>query len=209
MSVLRLHPAPQQRCGLKGLYLGLNLHRQASDGDVLVYSNFIASVDGRIALPDPDSGEYVVPGDIANRRDWRLYQELAAQADVLLVSGRYFRQLEKGCAQDMLPLGDEPEYADLHDWRQRQQLAPQPAVFVFSQSLDIPVQALASLAGRQVAVLTGAQADSGKRQELARAGWRSSQQGTVGWTVRWSDRPWPDTDTAVPMRLPDRNCIAC
>lgn len=170
MNVLRLYPPGQQQCEFDRLYLGLNLHRQASAGDVLIYTNFIASVDGRIALPNPDSGEFGVPGAIANKRDWRLYQELAAQADVLLVSGRYFRQLARGQAQDLLPLGREPEYADLHDWRRQQQLSPQPALLILTNSLDIPLEALEIFRDRRVMVLTGADANSRKRQQLEMAG---------------------------------------
>jgi len=97
-DVLQLYPASHRQRTLNGLYLGLNLHRQAEIGDVLIYANYIASVDGRIAVRDEGSGEFVVPPAIANKRDWRLYQELAAQADVMLTSARYFRQLATGVA---------------------------------------------------------------------------------------------------------------
>ena len=159
MSLLRLYPAPSEPCRLQGLYLDLGLHRQAAAGETVIYTNFIASLDGRIALYDAASGDYGVPEAIANKRDWRLYQELAAQADVLLVSGRYFRQLAKGTAQDLLPLGLEPEYADLHGWRRQQQLSPQPDLFVLSNTLDIPTEALERFRGRRLIVLTGRQGD--------------------------------------------------
>ena len=87
MTVLQLYPPPQRKMSLNGLYLGLRLHREAVEGELFVYANFIASLDGRISLPD-SYGEQGVPSSLANKRDWRLYQELAAQADVMLTRAR-------------------------------------------------------------------------------------------------------------------------
>lgn len=170
MTLLRLYPTPSEQRSLAGLYLDLGLQRRAVEGEVLIYTNFIASLDGRIALFDAVSGELGVPGAIANRRDWRLYQELAAQADVLLVSGRYFRQLARGQAQDLLPLGLEPAYADLHAWRRQQGMRPQPDILVLSDSLDIPAEALAHFADRRILVLSGNRGDGEARKRLEAAG---------------------------------------
>lgn len=170
MSLLRLYPAPSAPCRLQGLYLDLGLHRRAATGATLIYTNFIASLDGRIALYDAASGDFGVPLAIANGRDWRLYQELAAQADVLIVSGRYFRQLAQGRAQAILPLGMEPEYADLHAWRRQQGLKEQPDILVLSDSLDLPAEALARFAGRRILVLTGSRPSREKRERLERHG---------------------------------------
>ena len=160
MSVLRLYPLPAEQTPLKGLYLSLNLHRQAAEGDMLIYSNYVASMDGRISLRDADSGQFIVPGAIANKRDWRLYQELAAQADVMITSARYFRQLAQGQAQDLLPVGQGPDYADLLDWRRDQGMDVQPAIAIVSNSLDIPAAALDMMYGRDIYVFTTEQADS-------------------------------------------------
>lgn len=138
---------------LAGSYLALDLHRRAAAGDILIYANFIASLDGRIAVRGADGG-YHVPDDLANARDWRLYQELAAQSDVLITSGRYFRQLAENKAQDALPIGDEEAYADVRAWRLAQGMPAQPAVAIVSASLDIPELALKQLAGRRIVVLT-------------------------------------------------------
>ena len=56
-------------------------------------------LDGRIALPAAGRSSHQVPPAIANARDWRLFQELAAQADLLITSARYFRQSEDQEAQ--------------------------------------------------------------------------------------------------------------
>ncbi|MDQ6959507.1 MAG: dihydrofolate reductase family protein [Mariprofundaceae bacterium] len=168
MSVLRLYPTPQEQTLLEGLYLGLDLHRQAADGDVLIYSNYIASMDGRISLRDANSNQFIVPKTITNKRDWRLYQELAAQADVIITSARYFRQLAKGQAQDLLPVGKA--YADLLDWRHSQGLDSQPAIAIVSNSLDIPAAALDMVHGRDIYVFTTKQADPAWEMALKRHG---------------------------------------
>ncbi len=179
MSVLRLYPVPYERKPLKGLYLGLNLHRRAQDDDVLIYSSYIASVDGRISLHDADSGQFSVPGTMTNKRDWRLYQELAAQADVLITSARYFRQLAAGQAQDVLPVGQSRDFADLPDWRHDQGLDAQPAVAIVSNSLDIPVKALDRVHGRDIYVFTTKQADLTREKALKRYGARVIHAGRV------------------------------
>ncbi len=165
MTVLQLYPAPQQEMALKGLYLCRQLQRQAALGDMLIYANYIASLDGRISLPDMHggaAGEQGVPAALANKRDWRLYQELAAQSDIMLTSARYFRQLAKGNAQDLLPVGTGEDYADLCAWRQAQGLTPQPDVAIVSASLDIPQAALEKVQDRRMLLLTTARAETAK-----------------------------------------------
>jgi len=115
-TLTRIFPAPEADVALEGLYLQHALHLpSASQQGPLVYSNFITSLDGRIAVEHPVTGQFGVPDTIANRRDWRLYQELAAQADILVTSARYLRDLSQGWAQDTLPLSSDPAYADLQD----------------------------------------------------------------------------------------------
>ena len=168
--ILRLYPPPQETLPLEGTYLQLNLHRQGTPERPLIYSNYIASLDGRISVKDAETGEFVVPDAIANKRDWRLYQELAAQCDVLITSARYFRQLAKDQAQDMLPVGKKKEYADLLEFRHREGLSDQPAVIILSRSLDIPLKALDRISDRDIYVLTTMSADESKVAQLTQHG---------------------------------------
>ncbi len=170
LGVQQLLPQCTKIETLNGLYLGLMLHQQAEVGQVLIYSNYIASLDGRIALQDERTGICAVPECIANARDWRLYQELAAQADVMLTSARYFRQLAQGCAQDLLPVGSGAEFQDLKVWRQQQGLQAQPDVVIVSASLDIPLSSLTRFSDRKLWVMTVAQADKQRLQALQQAG---------------------------------------
>ena len=138
--VTRLYPAPGGQHPLEGLYLQHQLHKQPDKP--YVYSNFITSLDGRISLGNDDSTTHTVPAATVNPRDWRLYQELAGQADLLITSGRYFRQSLAGEAQDQLPVGNQAEFADIREWRLTQGLPPQPDIAILSSSLDIPIAAL-------------------------------------------------------------------
>lgn len=128
----------------------------------LVYTNFITSMDGRIAIDHPVTGKRGVPKFITNPRDWRLYQLLAAQADVLLVSARYIRELSKGDAQDSLPVSQADEFHDLRAWRLERGMSPQPAVVILSASLDIPLARVCDIFNREVYVATGKQSPDSK-----------------------------------------------
>jgi len=166
--VRSLVPALSESLPLEGLYLNLNLHREAGDGDIHIYSNYVASLDGRISRFNPETGDYEVPKSLANARDWRLYQELAAQSDLLITSARYFRQLSKGMAQDMLPIGNK--FEELKQWRLDQGLKAQPDVAILSRSLDIPTEVLEQLGDRTIYVMTSASAPADKRAELESIG---------------------------------------
>lgn len=168
MSIQRLYPDHIESLPLEGLYLGLNLHRQADENDLLIYSNYIATVDGRISSYNFATDSYEVPESLGNRRDWRLYQELAAQSDVLITSARYFRQLLAGNAQDMLPVGSD--YHDLIQWRLEQGLTKQPAVAILSRTLEIPVETIDLLQDRDIYVITSAIASVDKKDALEAAG---------------------------------------
>lgn len=171
--VLRLFPPPHEELPLKGLYLSHRLQ-----GRRLIYTNFATSLDGRIALPDPKRGVHRIPKQVANARDWRLFQELAAQADLLLTSGRYFRDLASGQAQSSIPVSNDPKHADLLRWRAAHGLSPQPAVGVLSASLDVPLPPSLRQEGRPVYIFTGTAADKNRAHALERQGAKVIHTGT-------------------------------
>ena len=168
-SVIELYPASGTRRPLQGLYLKQALETGKPRDSAFIYSNFISSLDGRIALPGPGRNSHQVPPAIANSRDWRLFQELAAQADLLITSGRYFRQSEDSEAQAELPVGLSTEFDDLRAWRIQQGLSPQPDIAVFSASLDVPVSAINRYGDRKVFLITGSAADSEKLGQITAA----------------------------------------
>ena len=171
-TVTQLYPLPAQELALHGLYLGHDVQGLAAERErPLVYANFVASLDGRIAVPGPTGSGLVVPKQVANPRDWRLFQELAVQADVVLSSGRYLRDYASGHAQEILRVYDDPQFADLAQWRVQHGLSPQPDIAVISASLDFPVPEALLAGGRRVLIFTTEQADARRVQELeAQAG---------------------------------------
>ncbi len=135
-------------------------------GRPLVYANFVTSLDGRIALPGPTGSGMTPPKQVTNSRDWRLFQELAVQADVVISSGRYLRDYAGGHTQEILQVHDDPQFADLAQWRVQQGLAPQPDIAVISASLDFPLPAALLAGGRRVLIFTTEQADRSRAREL-------------------------------------------
>ncbi len=93
-----------------------------------------------------------MPDSLANPRDWRLYQELAIQADVIITSGRYVRGRVAGTEGPIFTYADDPAMADLVGWREQRGLSDRPAVAVVSRSLEFDERAAADIAGDVVAV---------------------------------------------------------
>ncbi len=54
--LIELHPQPGGSRELAGTWLELDLHRLARQGAPLIYGSFVSSLDGRIAVADPQSG---------------------------------------------------------------------------------------------------------------------------------------------------------
>jgi len=167
--LLQLYPPCQEnRPTVPGLYLAHRLNQRGGSGHPFVYSNYVLSLDGRIALEYPHSGHLGIPPPITSDTDWRLYQELAAQADVLLTSGRYIRELAAGEAQSRPPVGDD--FPDLIEWRQQQGMETQPVLVILSRTLDLLLDEVLPLLKRTVFVATGAKADKGKLAAVADTG---------------------------------------
>jgi len=175
--VQRLLPHPPGEVPLEGLYLAHDLRRFGSVERPFVYSNFIASLDGRVSLPDPSSGNRAIPAEVANDRDWRLYMELAAQADVLLTSARHLRAVAKGRQTELLNLGSDT-YPDLVAWRRARGLVRQPVVAALSPDLRLPVQLPARFPLADFLVVGPASAPAERGEELRRHGMEVVRTGT-------------------------------
>ncbi len=166
-KIIRLYPEPAGEVALEGAYLALDLskhhHQQTKP---LVYANFVQSLDGRIAVPRTHGSDILsVPTSTANSRDWRLFQELAAQADVLLSSGRYLRDWAAGRAQEILQV-DDKRFSDLRSWRAERGLVEHPDIAILSESLDFEVPELLQTGGRKALVFTTEKADPGRIEAL-------------------------------------------
>jgi len=167
----RLYP-PASSVPLHGAYLALPLRQWANEqGGCIMVSNFVSSLDGRIAISHDDNTE-TIPGSIANPRDWRLLQELAAQSDVLITSARYYRQWAVKQHQGSVPIGLDEDFDDIHAWRKHQGMKPQPDVIIISQSLDLPIAPLLQMMAQQrhVSVLCGSSAPPSQQAVLLQYG---------------------------------------
>ncbi len=163
----RLFPEPGS-APFPGVYLAHDLRKVAqASGRTFAYANFVVSLDGRIAVPRADGAGLTVPRQIANDRDWRLFQELAAQADLIISSGRYLREWAEGKAQEILQV-DDPRYADLRVWRAAQGLKPQPDIAIISSSLRFPIPDVLTAGGRRVVVFTHGGQDPARVREIER-----------------------------------------
>lgn len=169
--VVRLFPVPACERPVEGLYLGHVVPpcSERMREDAFVYTNFIASLDGRISQPQPGTGLRAVPTALANRRDWRLYAELAAQADVLLTTGAHLRAVAAGRHGNLLTL-DDPADADIVAWRRGQGLPADIPCAAVSGTLRIPAQALCAHHAGPLLIITGEAAAAAQSRVLTDAG---------------------------------------
>jgi riboflavin biosynthesis pyrimidine reductase len=176
-KVIRLYPYPSEELDLNGLYLTKDLREVATRDRAMVYTNYIVSLDGRIAIKEPCTDKARVPPAITNAKDWRLYQELAAQADVLLTTGRYIREMVESKKADDFPVSTASQFADLLNWREQHGLTPQPAVAVLSQSMDLPFEQIRQRVDRPVYVITGNDVSEVRLKQAKLAGVKVLQAG--------------------------------
>ncbi|XSG85430.1 MAG: RibD family protein [Methylohalobius sp. ZOD2] len=158
-QIFCLYPPPFSEVPLKGLYLGHRLFELGLSGRPFVYANFLASLDGRIALEDMHTGQPYLPKSLTTPADFRLFLELEAQADCLITHGGYLRALAEGTLGNILQLGAHPAGGDLVAWRQSQGLKPQPAIAIASGSLDFVIPESVRIHHQPVYLFTGEGAD--------------------------------------------------
>ncbi|CAB1275378.1 RibD family protein [Candidatus Nitrosacidococcus tergens] len=171
-QLIKIFPNFSESISLKNLFLNQNLRKLGTHLRPFVYANFITSLDGRISLVHSKIKDHVVPETIANKRDWRLFQELATQADGILVSGRYMRQLAKNTAQDGFPVSTKSSYQDLIKWRISQGLSPQPAIIIISSSLDFTLSEKLLNSDRSIYVAIGSNGNLEKIRRFEEKGIR-------------------------------------
>ena len=168
-DVLQLYPPPARTRQLEGLYLNERLPPPAPGVPALVYANFVTSLDGRIAVTDAE-GRSRLPEGLTNPRDWRLFQELQAHADCLVIHGGYLRALAANRLGNVLQVGLADGSDDIAGWREGQGMAAQPAVAILSDSLDFPIPDSLVASGQPVHILTTAFDRHGRRSALREAG---------------------------------------
>jgi riboflavin biosynthesis pyrimidine reductase len=138
-KILELYPRSGSTRALNGTYLSHDLQTRGSADQPFVYANFVSSLDGRIAVVEAGTGESYVLEDLTSGHDWRLFQELQAQADCMVTHGGYLRALAQGKFQDILQVGVTKQALDIGAWRRDRGLTRQPAIAIVSRTLDFPV----------------------------------------------------------------------
>jgi riboflavin biosynthesis pyrimidine reductase len=153
-QILELYPNPGAERPLNGTYFEHRLIELGTRHKPFVYANFVSSLDGRIAVVEPYTGESHVLDDLRTAHDWRLVQELQAQATCLVTHGGYLRDLAAGKLGDILQIGTSGKGRDIGQWRRTHGLGPQPAVAVASTSLDFPLPASLAAHAQPVHIFT-------------------------------------------------------
>jgi len=138
-EILELYPHAGTTRALDGTYLAHDLHVLGTPEQPFVYANFVSSLDGRIAVVEAHTGESYVLEDLTSGHDWRLFQELQAQADCMVTHGGYLRALAARKFADILQVGLMQQTMDIGRWRSAHGLTRQPAIAIVSRTLDFPI----------------------------------------------------------------------
>jgi riboflavin biosynthesis pyrimidine reductase len=139
---------------LEGLYLGERLTELAAEiRRSLVLTDYLTDKHGVIAKAAQE-GHFEIPAELKNSSDWGRYQELMAQADVIISGGSYFKRLET--SQDILyQFGPGHAFENLGKWRLDagyQKRSPDVAIVTRELDFEIPEQLIQS--GRRIIIFT-------------------------------------------------------
>ena len=142
---------------VEGIYLGLDLRGLARKiGRPLVIANYICDKNDVIAKKS-ENGEFQVAPELKNASDWRLFQELTAQADVIITGAGYlkrFASLGEKSQNVIDQFSEGGEFASLGRWRVEHGLKRNPDIIIVSRSLDFEIPPPVFADGRKVMVFT-------------------------------------------------------
>ena len=157
----------EKQVPLEGLYLGQKLMDIAAElGRSVVLTDYLTDKNGVVAKATKD-GHFEIPAQLKNSSDWGRYQELMAQADVIISSGSYFKRL--ATSQDIL-YQFEPGHAfeTLGQWRLEAGFAKRsPDVAIVTRHLDFELPEELRKSGRRIIIFTtDSMANSDKAKTL-------------------------------------------
>jgi riboflavin biosynthesis pyrimidine reductase len=139
---------------LEGLYLDQRLMERAAEiGRSLVLTDYLTDKNGVIAKATKDGG-FEIPAALKNSSDWSRYQELMAQADVIISGGSYFKRL--ATSQDIL-YQFEPgnAFENLGQWRLDAGFKKRsPDVAIVTRDLDFAIPEKLIQSGRRIVIFT-------------------------------------------------------
>jgi riboflavin biosynthesis pyrimidine reductase len=156
-KVTQIFPKKRQM-RLEGLYLDQRLAElSVMIGRPLVLTDFLTDRQGIIAKAD-EQHHFQVPPEIKNTSDWRLAQELMAQADVIISGAAYVKRVSAlgSRAQNILSQFEPGRgFEKLGEWRLRagyQRRSPDLAVVTRSLDFEFPKEVTSS--GRKILIFT-------------------------------------------------------
>ena len=170
MEIMQIEPE-ERPVSLEGLYLSHRLQELAERIErPIVVANYITDINDVISV----EGVRGSPEELQNPSDWRLFQELTAQADILITGAGYMTEFaEEGeSVQNVLTQFDKGStFEELGNWRVRKGLKRNPDLVVVSRSLNFSIPKIVSESGRMIFVFTiYSMQDSEKARELEGAG---------------------------------------
>ncbi len=155
VTINQLFPVKRQ-VPLEGLYLGERLTKLAEElGRSLVLTDYLTDKNGVVAKANK-AGHFAIPAELKNSSDWGRYQELMAQADVIISSGSYLKRLATSGAQDIL-YQFEPggAFETLGQWRLDAGYEKRsPDVAILSRHLDFELPEALRQSGRRIIIFT-------------------------------------------------------
>lgn len=170
---------------LEGLYLGQKLAEMSTKiRRSLVIANFLTDRNGVIAKAD-EHHHFQVPLELRNPSDWRLFQELMAQADVIISGGAYLKRVSAlgNRAEDIL-FQFEPGggFEKLGEWRLRSGYKTRrPDLAIVTRSLDFKIPEEVLRSGRRTIIFTmDAIANSDKARAFTHSGTVVIGSGEIG-----------------------------
>jgi len=142
---------------IEGIYLEFDLQGLAKKiGRPLVIANYICDKNDVIAKKS-ENGEFQVAPELKNASDWRLFQELTAQADVIITGAGYLKRyasLGEKTQNVIDQFSEGGHFASLGQWRVRNGLKRNPDIVVVSRSLDFEIPSTAFADDRKVIIFT-------------------------------------------------------
>ena len=174
LKVTQMLPV-KKRVPLKGLYLDQRLLEMSNKiGKSVVLTDFLTDKNGVVAKADKPA-HFQVPVELKNPFDWALFQELMAQAEIIISTGKYFKRLATpgAAVQDILyQFESGKEFEELGQWRLNAGYKKRsPNLAIVSQHLDFEIPEGLLRSDREIAVFTThGMANSEKARVLHNAG---------------------------------------
>ena len=142
------------------------MDRAARIGRSLVLTDFLSDRKGVIAKATKD-GRFEIPAALKNSSDWGRFQELMAQADLVISGGSYFKRLAS--SQDILYQFEAGSaFEKLGQWRLNAGYKKRsPDVAIVTRNLDFELPEKLVKSGRRIVIFTtNSMANSDKAKAL-------------------------------------------